>query len=239
MILGRDPESFRLPSKGRTVNICHSSKYASFLSKYTCTLSFYRPQTKFAKVMFLHLSVSHSVHGGGVVSQHALQVSRPTPRGEVEGYGLGGSPGPHQGGSPGPHWVGGFSRPTPREVSRPTPRGVSQHALQVSRPTPRGEVEGYGLGGSPGPHPGGSPGPHWGGFSRPTPSGVSRPTPRGVSQHALQVSRPTPRGEVEGSGLVGVSQHALRQTPPNRRLLLRAVRILLECILVFLKFESQ
>ena len=25
---------------------------------------FYRPQTKFAKVMFLHLSVSHSVHGG-------------------------------------------------------------------------------------------------------------------------------------------------------------------------------
>ena len=44
---------------------------------------FYRPQTKFAKVMFLHPSVSHSVHGGGgrrgggvcrVVSQHALQV---------------------------------------------------------------------------------------------------------------------------------------------------------------------
>ena len=30
---------------------------------------FYRPQTKFAKVMFLHLSVSHSVHGGGVCSQ--------------------------------------------------------------------------------------------------------------------------------------------------------------------------
>ena len=25
----------------------------------------YHPQTKFAKVMFLHLSVSHSVHGGG------------------------------------------------------------------------------------------------------------------------------------------------------------------------------
>ena len=41
---------------------------------------------------------------------------------------------------------------------------VSQHALQVSRPTPRGEVEGSGLGGSPGPHPGG--------FSRPTPGGV-------------------------------------------------------------------
>ena len=26
---------------------------------------YYRPQTKFAKVMFLHLSVSHSVDGGG------------------------------------------------------------------------------------------------------------------------------------------------------------------------------
>ena len=46
-----------------------------------------------------------------------------------------------------------------------------------------------------------------------------------VSQHALQVSRPTPRG--------CVSQHALRQTHPRgRRLLLRALRILLECILV-------
>ena len=47
--------------------------------------------------------------GGGVVSQCALQVSRPTPRGEVEASGLGslqahnwggGSPGPHQGGIP-------------------------------------------------------------------------------------------------------------------------------------------
>ena len=26
----------------------------------------YRPQTKFAKIMFLHVSVSHSVHRGGV-----------------------------------------------------------------------------------------------------------------------------------------------------------------------------
>ena len=60
----------------------------------------YCPQTKFAKVMFLHVSLSHSVHGG--VSQHALQVwgvSRPTAGGEV-------------------------SRPTPGGVSRPTPGGV-------------------------------------------------------------------------------------------------------------------
>ena len=34
-----------------------------------------------------------------MVSQHALQVSRPTPRGKVEGSGRGGgSPCPHQGG---------------------------------------------------------------------------------------------------------------------------------------------
>ena len=33
---------------------------------------YYRPQTKFAKVMLLHQSVSHSVHRGGDVSQHAM-----------------------------------------------------------------------------------------------------------------------------------------------------------------------
>ena len=89
--------------------------------------------------MFLHVSVILFTGGGipaciaggipvclaaglgGVVSQHALQVSRPTPRVEVEGSGwgwspgphLGGSPGPHPGGSPGPHLGGGVSRPTP------------------------------------------------------------------------------------------------------------------------------
>ena len=49
--------------------------------------------------LIIFTRVCHSVHGGAgvVVSQHALQVSRPTPRGEVEGSGLGGSPGPHLG----------------------------------------------------------------------------------------------------------------------------------------------
>ena len=42
---------------------------------------------------------------GRVISQHALQVSRPTPRGGVEGSGLGGSQAHTEG--------GGFSRPTP------------------------------------------------------------------------------------------------------------------------------
>ena len=47
---------------------------------------------------------------GGVVSQHALQVSSLTPRGKLRGLARGvfrptsrGSPGPHPGGSPGPH----------------------------------------------------------------------------------------------------------------------------------------
>ena len=86
----------------------------------------------------------------------------------------------------------------------------------VSRPKPREKLRGLARG-----------------ISRPTPRGVSRPTPRGVSRPTLEgvsrptlegVSRPTPRG-------VCVSQHALRQTPRGR-LLPRAVRILLECILV-------
>ena len=56
-----------------------------------------------------------------------------------------------------------------------------------------------------------------GGVQAPGPGAVSRPSPR-------------PRG-CTGPG--GVSQHALRQTPPSRQLLLRMVHILLECILVF------
>ena len=64
---------------------------------------------KFAKVMSLHLSVTHSVHGGG--------VSRPTPGGgEVEESGQGGSPGPHPVGEVEVSGQGeGVSRPTPRE----------------------------------------------------------------------------------------------------------------------------
>ena len=93
-------------------------------------------------------------------------------------------------------------------------------------PHPRGKLRGLAWG-SPGPHPGGKlrclasgglQAHTWGGLQAHTGWGVSRPTPG-------RVSRPTPGG--------WVSQHALRQTPPrNRRLLLQAVRILLECILV-------
>ena len=49
----------------------------------------YRQQTKFAKVMFLRLSVSHSVQGGCSVSQHAMgqhYISRHSPPGQVDRY---------------------------------------------------------------------------------------------------------------------------------------------------------
>ena len=50
---------------------------------------YYRPQRSWGKVIFSEACVKNNVRGG-VVSQHALQVSRPTPRGEVEGSGQGG-----------------------------------------------------------------------------------------------------------------------------------------------------
>ena len=61
---------------------------------------------------------------------------------------------------------------------------VSQHALQVSRPTPRGEVEGSGLGGSPGPHPGGEvEGSGLGGLQAHTQGGKLRGQPGGSQAH--------------------------------------------------------
>ena len=63
--------------------------------------------------------------------------------------------------------------------------------------------------------------------------GVSRPTHEGVSWGVWLggVSRSRPRG--------AVSQYALRQTLPSRRLLLRAVSILLECILACSDFTEE
>ena len=47
----------------------------------------YRPQTKFAKVMFLHLSVSHSVQGGACVAEGACMVGGMCGRGVCMGRG--------------------------------------------------------------------------------------------------------------------------------------------------------
>ena len=93
-------------------------------------------------------------------------------------------------------------------------------ALQAPRPTPRGEVEGSGLGGSPGPHPGdlqahtqgGSPGPHPGGSPSPHPGGLQAYT-RGSRGPHLGGSPGSHLGGSPGPHLEG-SQHALRQAPP-------------------------
>ena len=124
----------------------------SFRCTINITIFYYHPQTKFAKVMFLHLSVSHSVHSGGggggipaciagdipaclaglqggVASQHTLQVSRGLQahtQGEVEGSGLGGLQAHTLRESP-------LQAHTQREVSRPTPTGVSRPDTLLSR----------------------------------------------------------------------------------------------------------
>ena len=105
-------------------------------------------------------------------------------------------------------------------------RGLAWGGLQAHT---QGEVEGSGL---------------RGGLQARTQGGKLR----GLAWGGLQAHT---QGEVEGSGLGGspgphleglqvhtgkVSQHALKQV--RRRLLLRAVRILLECILVLMMFVN-
>ena len=128
---------------------------------------------------------------GGVVSQHALQVSRPTTGGKLRGLAWGGSPGPHPGGK------------------------LRGQAWEGLRPTLRRGSWGVGPGGSPGPHLGGSPAPHPGGvyFSGPHSWGSPGPHP--------------------GGGYPTMHWGRHHPLPPSRWLLLRAVRILLECILVY------
>ena len=64
-------------------NYSQYTKYILFPEHCTaCCIQevYYRPQTKFAKVMFLHVSVSHSVHRGGSASVHAGIPPHPPPR---------------------------------------------------------------------------------------------------------------------------------------------------------------
>ena len=68
---------------------------------------------------------------------------------------------------------------------------------EVSRPTPRRKLKGLA----------------WG-VSRPTPGGVSRPTPGGC----LQVHTQGGCLQAHTKGELGVSQHALRQTPPPQQM---------------------
>ena len=64
--IGRDPVGVKF---GRKIGICSCSMLQTqCISVCPDSPIYYRPQTKFAKVMFLQLSVSHSVHrrGGGM-----------------------------------------------------------------------------------------------------------------------------------------------------------------------------
>ena len=98
---------------------------------HTC----YRPQTKFANVMFLHVSVILSTGdgwerapgpypgGGGLGgSGWGWGVSSPIPRGEVERSGVGGLQAQAQGGSTDPGLPGGLCIPACTEADTPTRR---------------------------------------------------------------------------------------------------------------------
>ena len=128
--------------------------------------NFYRPQTKFEKVMFLYLSVSHSIHRGEYLGRYTIPPGRYTPLGRYP---------PRTRYTPG--------RYTPRDQVHPQTRYT--------------------------PWAGTPPGPG-------TPPGTRNPT----------LPRPgTPPGRYTPAGP--------GTPPPSRWLLLRTVRILLECILVF------
>ena len=123
------------------LHIVPTKKTLIFLRKYlfVMTSTYYRPQTKFAKVMFLHLSVCP----GGYPSMHCRWYpSMPCSR---SGGGYTSMPCRF----PGPHPWGKLRRIWPGWVSRPTPKG------EVERIWP-----GWG---SPGPYPGVVyPSMHWG-----------------------------------------------------------------------------
>ena len=91
-------------------------KLLGFRFPWSQNVNYYHPQTKFSKVMLLHVLVILSTGEG--LSQHALQVSRSTPRG--------GSWGVWPGGSPGPNW-GGVSRPTPGDLQTHTQGVINTH----------------------------------------------------------------------------------------------------------------
>ena len=89
--------------------------------------------------MFLDVSVSHSAHGG-LVSQHVLQVSRPTPGGKLRGlawwclqaHTWWVSPGPHSGrGFPGPHpeRVAGIPACTEADTSPPQQMATAEGGM--------------------------------------------------------------------------------------------------------------
>ena len=128
------PEGRGVP--GRRDGHC-SGRYASYWNAF---LLLPPANEVWGKVIFSVACVKNSVHSGGGVSHHALQVvsqqawgvSRPSSRSEVEGSGWGGSPGPHPG----------------ENLQAHTGGGVSQHALRQTPPsmaTPAGGTHPTGM----------------------------------------------------------------------------------------------
>ena len=172
--------------------------------------SWYRLQTKFAKVMFLRVSVilftggypsmqcrwypsMHCRSPGGGIPACLAGLQAHTQWGSW-GVWPGGSPGPHPGGSlgvrpgesPGPHPGGKLRGLAWGGSPGPHMRGLQAHT--------QGKVEGSGLGGSPDPHPGESWGVWPGGLQAHTQGGSWGVWPGGSPGPHLRVSRPTPRG---------------------------------------------
>ena len=56
---------FKMSSRGENLKVSNSEFGETYVLVLITEGFHYRPQTKFAKVMFLHLSVSHSVHRRG------------------------------------------------------------------------------------------------------------------------------------------------------------------------------
>ena len=100
---GAPPPVNRITDTCKNITLAKTSfrpviKPTVYFVLYCCI---YRPQMRFAKVMFLHLFVSHSVHRGCIPA--CLAGFQAHTQGELEGSGWEGLQAHAQGASPGPH----------------------------------------------------------------------------------------------------------------------------------------
>ena len=166
------------------------------LRQMECIHNIYHPQTKFAKVMFLHMSVVLFTGRGWYSSMHCRSPGS-HPGEKVRGLAWGGAPGPHPGGklrglawggAPGPHPGGKLRGLAWGELQVHTqggswevwPGGVSRSTPGVSRPTPWGGLQAHTQGGLQAHTQGGYPSMHWGRHPPPqqtaTAAGDTHPT---------------------------------------------------------------
>ena len=202
----------------------------------------YRPQTKFAKVMFLHLSVSHSVRGG--VPAQVPPPGPGTPPDQVHPLGPGApfiplgpgtTPGnrytpPGPGTPPGTRYTPGIRYPPgsgiPQDQVHPLPLGPGTSTRdQVHPPPPPRAVHagryGQQVGGT---HPTGM-------HSCFTGIWLSTGVFVADTHHPLG-RHPTPRATLSWTDTPWAENPLGRHPPTQRRPLKQAVHSLLECILV-------